>query len=117
MNNLPKVIKELEGKLWRIEQESEQAVTRAAEMIEQKDVTIEELEAKQVETIRIIQKLLRRLWVNLPKVIKELKQRIAELEATQVETIRIIKSNCYDGCGQSNDRLLAHAKKLKGQGK
>lgn len=38
--------------------------------------------------------------------------RIAELEANQRETIQVIQSNCYDGSGQSNDRLLAHANKL-----
>jgi effector-binding domain-containing protein len=38
-----------------------------------------------------------------------------QLASSKAETIRVIYSNCYDGSGDSNKRLLEYAKQLEGK--
>ena len=40
---------------------------------------------------------------------------IRRLKNSQSETMRVIQSNCYDGSGAANDRLLWHLAKLRGE--
>ena len=111
-------IAELEEKLWRTEQESEQAVNRAAEMIEHRDNRIAELEAYiqkiQAETVAAIAKA-RKEWARedlKALAIRDLEQRARGVEG-YIARRKLSGGNYCSTTLMYMDELYEQAKALK----